>query len=159
MPDQCLTYLSKLVEVMLHIFDGGVHGQSANKDLLCPGHQLATDNEKESFTTNHIGLDTNKIVFVSVYLISNVSKSSSYHSAFFPFSLKAVTLRSHIRRRTCRYLLELDIHCMCVHKMLMVGGWVGSGWGVTVSKWTSGLVFLSSVSDSNPSQPELSDEG
>lgn len=117
MPDRGLTHLSELVKVMLHVFDGGVHGQSADKDLLCPGHQLATDNEKESFTTNHIGLDTNKIVFVSVYLISNVSKSSSYHSAFFflPFSLKAVTLRSlRVGVHAGTYWSWIFTGCVCV---------------------------------------------
>lgn len=36
-----LVYLSKLVEVMLHIFYGGINGQASHKDLLCPRHQLA----------------------------------------------------------------------------------------------------------------------
>lgn len=39
---------------MLHIFDGGIDWQSPDKDLLCPGHQLATQKKKASFTTNHI---------------------------------------------------------------------------------------------------------
>lgn len=41
---------------MLHIFDGGIDWQSSDKDLLCPGHQLATQKKKKkaSFTTNHI---------------------------------------------------------------------------------------------------------
>ena len=42
-----MVHLSKLVEVLLHIFDGGIDWQPSDKDLLCPGHQLAEEKKKK----------------------------------------------------------------------------------------------------------------
>lgn len=74
MPGLSNAYLSELVKILLHIFDGSVDGQSSNKDLLCPGHQLPAEKK----TTDHIRQGVKRLfVFVSVFLSSNASASLS----------------------------------------------------------------------------------
>lgn len=132
-----VVYLSKLVEVMLHIFNGGINWQSSNKDLLCPCHQLATQKKK---------CLSDLICFWKIFWAFNL----------FPFSWRSVAFSSQRCMHMYRWLLVLGIHwCVCQSKtdwvcmrvfmcvcLLMVGGWVGYNYRVSVSRRTSGLVLL-----------------
>lgn len=145
MLDLGVVYLPKLVEVMLHIFNGGINWQSSNKDLLCPRHHLATQKKCLS----------NLICFWKI----------SEHSAYFPsvegllhFTLTAVCIC------TGSLMCVSEQNWMGVHVCVRVsadgwglGGVRPQGLSVKMDKWIGAA--LRSLPDSHSSQPGLSDEG